>query len=297
MTRSQRRRWSAARAKNSNASATALSCAAGSSSVSTRLRSRPRIAGGGDVDRGHARGAAEQRVEREPAGVGEHVEHRRAGGVAADRAPVLALVEEEPGLLAGADVDGEPRLVLGDHDLGRRVAAGRLAAPAVAPGAADPDVGELGAAALEAVDHRAEVAAPERRGGGAVEDDHGGVRVEVDDEARAGVALAVDEAAAGAADEQRVAGAAPCGGLDAGAHPAGVDRRAGGVEDARADRGVRVGERERDRAVAVDDRDEITGGEAARRLERAVVDPGVARADPRAQRLGQAPAHTAPGIN
>ena len=57
----------------------------------------------------------------------EQVEHGRAGGVAADRAAVVALVEEEAGLLAGAHVDGEPRLVLGDHDLRRRIAAQRLA--------------------------------------------------------------------------------------------------------------------------------------------------------------------------
>ena len=55
-----------------------------------------------------------------PAGVREHVEHGLPGRVAPDHPPVVALVEEEPGLLPGPDIDREPRLVLGDHDLGRR---------------------------------------------------------------------------------------------------------------------------------------------------------------------------------
>jgi hypothetical protein len=78
----------------------------------------------GDVDAGHVRGPAERRSEREAAGVGEQVEDAAAAADLADERPVLALVEEQPGLLAAADVDQKAHAVLADEDVLGRVVAG-----------------------------------------------------------------------------------------------------------------------------------------------------------------------------
>ena len=214
-------------------------------------------------------------------------------GVAADRAAVVALIEEEPGLLAGANVDVEPRLVLVDHDLRRRIAAPRPRRRAlVAPLAAHPDVRDRAPPRSSPAITSGEPRAPERGRRGAVEHDDRGVVVVIDDEPRAAVALAVDEAPPGAADEQRIALAARGGGLGARRAPTPRRSRASGSRSriARADRRRRIGERGRERPVVVDDGRDVAGGESVRRRERAVVDPRVPRADPRAQRLGQPPA-------
>ena len=116
-----------------------------------------------------------------------------------------------------------------------------------------------GAAAVEPVEHGGEVRAPERAGRGTVEHDHRRVGVLIDDQARTAIALAVDEAHAGAAGEERIALAARDGRGDARAHPRGVDGRARVVEDAGAERRLGVRERQRDRPVLVDEEDVVAG--------------------------------------
>src|SRR4030095_14770166 len=65
-----------------------------------RLHRRP-----GEVDRRDARRRAERRRDREAAGVGEDVQHAPSARERADPVAILALVEEEAGLLAGEHVD------------------------------------------------------------------------------------------------------------------------------------------------------------------------------------------------
>ena len=62
----------------------------------------------------------------EGAGIRERVEHPAPRSVRGHQRLILALVEVETGLLAGAHQDGEPALALGHHQLGRP----GLAAPA-----------------------------------------------------------------------------------------------------------------------------------------------------------------------
>ena len=71
---------------------------------------------GGVDPQGRGRPAVDLGVEREPAGVAEQVEDPPAPGIVGDGPAVVALVEEEAGLLAGQEVDpvGDP--VLGDRD-------------------------------------------------------------------------------------------------------------------------------------------------------------------------------------
>jgi hypothetical protein len=84
----------------------------------------------------------------------------------------------------------------------------------------------------------------------------------------------VDEPDAGAADQQRVAGAPGGGGASAPARPRVVDRRIGvAVEDARSDRRVRVRECGRDGAFGIRERDDLAGLGAGGVADRAVVDP------------------------
>ena len=88
--------------------------------------------GRGDVDGGDAAGAGERRVHGEAAGVAEQVDHLDAGGERADGAAVLALIEEEAGLLPVEHVDGEAHAVLADLDGRRRRAAVQHLAAAAA---------------------------------------------------------------------------------------------------------------------------------------------------------------------
>src|SRR6185503_12019738 len=81
------------------------------------------------LHRGHVLRAAGQRRDREAARVAERIEHFAARGERAHALPVVALVEEEPGLLSRLDVDAEMQAVLDDR------AALRLA---VAPGKSGP---------------------------------------------------------------------------------------------------------------------------------------------------------------
>jgi hypothetical protein len=98
----------------------------------------------------------------------------------------------------------------------------------------------------------------------------------------------VDQPAAGAAGEQRIARPARRGGLGAVPRPRSVEPRARGREDAGADRRAGIGERQRDLAFAIGDGDDVPRGDLGRdRRDGAIVDPGVAGDDPFAQRLGQ----------
>ena len=67
-------------------------------------------------------------------------------------------------------------------------------------------------------------------------------------------------------DEQRIARAARGGGLGARARPRAIDHDASRIEieDARAERRARIGERRRERPFVVDERDDVAGGDAPR---------------------------------
>ncbi len=236
-----------------------------------------------DVDGGHTRSAAERGVDREPAGVGEQVEHGRAGREPADGAAVVALVEEEPGLLSGADVDAEPRVVLRDRELHRGLAEHRLAGAAAA--LPQPRVFDGRPAVLEAGEHRREQRPPQRARRRTVEHGHRGPGVRVDDESGQPVGFAMDEADAGAAGQQWVALAPSGRGACPPRRPRVVDRGIRvAIEHARADRRLRVDERAGERATVVGDRHDLArGGVAAG--QRAVVDPRMAGGDRIAQRL------------
>ena len=70
-----------------------------------------------DIDRIDALGASTQGIEGETAGVAEHVEHLFAFGVTLDECAVLALVDEEAGLLPAQPVDTELQAVLHGPEL------------------------------------------------------------------------------------------------------------------------------------------------------------------------------------
>ena len=88
---------------------------------------------------------------------------RRAGGVPADRAAVVALIEEEPGLLAARARRRANRASSSLITISRRrIAAQRFARAAFAALAAQPDVRDRRAAALEAASTSSMRGAPER---------------------------------------------------------------------------------------------------------------------------------------
>ena len=136
----------AARSSQSKASSASKRVARGVEAVEREVGARVGERGGGDVDGGDAAGAGERGVDGEAAGVAEEVDDVDAGGEGADGAAVLALVEEEAGLLAVQDVDGEADVVLADLDgRRRRAAVERLAAAAAR---ALVDVGDAERAAV-----------------------------------------------------------------------------------------------------------------------------------------------------
>src|ERR1051326_5689659 len=74
----------------------------------------------GDVDVLHERRAARRRVDAERAAVREEVEHAPSARVRAGEGAVVALIEEEAGLLSGGNVDVKAKAVLEDRT--RRIA-------------------------------------------------------------------------------------------------------------------------------------------------------------------------------
>src|SRR5262249_16912862 len=156
------------------------------------------------LDRGDPARATGERRDREAAGVAEAVEHLAARGELAHALPVLALIEEEAGLLALLDVDAEVEPVLDDR-AARRVAVAAREADA---GGQRLELAHLGVGALEDRLRRGELrervedrVAPALDARGE-ELRHQHVRVAVDDQAGQAVGLAVHQA-------QRV-GVAPC---------------------------------------------------------------------------------------
>ena len=130
-------------------------------------------------------------MDGEAAGVAEEVDDVDAGGEGADGAAVLALIEEEAGLLAVEDVDGEADAVLADLDRRRRRAAVEQLAAAAAR--ALDDVGDAERAHLRRRWRRRTQSAPDADGV-TVEPDDGDRAVDVDDDAGEKVALAVEPA-------------------------------------------------------------------------------------------------------
>src|SRR5690606_7773897 len=152
------------------------------------------------IDGAHAPRAAEGEVDGEAAGVAEAVQRLPPLRVATQGEAVLALVEEEAGLLPAPDVDEEAgAAILADpHQLRRRLAPvhpalrrALLALDVVAtdllPAEDAAHAGHLGAQRRQ--DRRQVLPEP-----GAVELRHEEVAVAIDDQARQAVALAVDHA-------------------------------------------------------------------------------------------------------
>src|SRR5262245_15972957 len=90
--------------------------------VARDLEGRRRALDGGDAPR-----AAGERRDREAAGIREAVEHLAAGGELAHALAVLALIEEEAGLLPLLDVDAEIQAVFDDRAAGGVTVAAREA--------------------------------------------------------------------------------------------------------------------------------------------------------------------------
>src|SRR6185312_13846466 len=158
-----------------------------------------------------AAGAGERRVDGEAAGVAEEVDDVDAGGERADGAAVVALIEEEAGLLTVQDVDGEADAVLADRHRRRR--RGAVEQLALAAARALEDVGDAeGASFVD--EERDERVAPDADGV-AVEAQDGDGAVDVDDDAGKEVALAVEpaEGVGGGGDDDAAAGVE--GGADA----------------------------------------------------------------------------------
>jgi hypothetical protein len=173
----------------------------------------------------------------------------------------------------------------------RRHAADDFAGGAITTLAFEPRVRDRDATTLETGEDAVEACAPEDGGGRTVEYDHGGVGVDIDHEAWARIALAVDDAPTGAANEQWIASASTRGSFGTATRPVGVARGIGReIEDARAQRRRGIGQCSSERTVFVHERDDVTDLDGARRPERAVVDPRVTCAHGIAQRLGDAPA-------
>ena len=155
----------------------------------------------GRVHRADFPGAAREGVDREPARVAEGVEHGAALGVAFDQLAVFALVEEEARFLPLFPVDAEPLAVF-QNDV-RRMVRG---SPQVA---VDGSEGGLEGERLRrfVVDGREACAVDRAQRLGDLHPrvvharrvalDDGDRAVDVDDEARQRVALAVDQAITG----------------------------------------------------------------------------------------------------
>ena len=112
MIRSNVRPSSLKDASSSNTSAARKSCVSGGEPVAREVLARQRDGVRVLVDREDALRAAQRRVHREAAGEAEAVEHVAALREPADQEPVLALVEEEAGLLPAVGVDQELRAAL-----------------------------------------------------------------------------------------------------------------------------------------------------------------------------------------
>ena len=151
---------------------------------------------GRGVDGVDGEGSAAHGVDGEAAGVAEHIEHLAASGIALEQGAVVALVEEEAGLLPLHPVDVEAEAVLqGDvaveaaHEIlvlgiePRLIRQGRLALVVDIADAGAGKTGE-GVGDLEAREMHA----------GAVGLHHGGVGVDVDHEPGEEITLAVHKA-------------------------------------------------------------------------------------------------------
>ena len=235
------------------------------------------------VDGQHGVRAAGGRVDGEPAGAAEDVEHAGAAGERADAAAVVALVEEVPGLLAANDVglEREPRLEERHGPLDR-LACDELAllqpVQVLVAGRAREAQHDRGRPAQvdERVDHVAQVRHPRRRV--QLHDEH--VRVAIDDEAGQAVVLAVDEPVAGGRRIELGRERRPS--LDRRAEPrpepCRVDRhRRALVEHLHADGRRRVPQPDRDEAAVVVEHDGEVAGRALAggAADRAVVQPRV----------------------
>ena len=171
------------------------------------------------IDRTDFAGAARKCVDRESARVAKGVEHGAARGIAAHQLAVFALVEEEARFLTLFPVDEELQAVFA-YGVGFVLRG----TPQIAVDGPQPGVERHGLRTL-VVDRFEPVAQYRVQGGGDVETGavharrvalhHGRAAVEVDDEPRQRVALAVHEPEAGGVAVVREAERAPhvpCGG-------------------------------------------------------------------------------------
>ena len=263
---------------------------------------------GRQVEVGHRLRAAASRVEAEPAGEAERVQHLRPGRQGPDDPAVVALVEEEPGLLPADDVGLEPQAGFAEHHdrtrrlLARRRGAAELRAVLEADQArrflAVPAQAQDQAGRLEhRLDHRCQL----RHAGqphGRVELEHQGVGVAVEHETRPTIALAVDEPEAVGVRSDGLRCAARHRGVEPRAPPRRIDSdRLAGVEDPDADGRTGIEEADGEELVApvVDDRELARLGVAVLLAQGVAVDPRMAAADDGFRRRGDAEAETGLG--